>query len=280
MELIEGAVISQTPRPTCHIGPETNPRHSFQSRVQWAASDTGHEGMEIQVSLDERSGLTCQDGPISLLEHQVQVELLALRSPAGGCTGCDRASDHRPQLMELAPVRSALRDAQYACGSLSSGDENADSVADVDHPEIRQRRQSFPHDRQADLQLNRQLPGRFNSLTWSEISDADPPPDLVGHLRSQWAPRCGIEISRQSPEIEPLPRPAASWRPVPGLCCPIPFHHVRLQLFKSSELSQALAYWRMSLDLPPLRYDRSRCPPLTLRTSHSLLPWQAKPGNC
>ena len=144
MQLVEGAVLGQTPRPTGHIGPEANPRHSFQGRVQWAASHTGHEGMEIQVGLDESCGLTGQDRPISLVEHHVKVELLALSSPAGGCAGSDLTSDHRPQLMQLSPVRSALRHAQHACGSLSSSNEDADSVADLDHPEIRQGRQSFP----------------------------------------------------------------------------------------------------------------------------------------
>lgn len=47
-------------------------------------------------------------------------------------------------------MRSPVRDAQHASRWLSSNDEDANSMADLDHAEIRQRCQSFAQDRQTD----------------------------------------------------------------------------------------------------------------------------------
>lgn len=52
--------------------------------------------------------------------------------------------------MEFGPMRSPVGDAQDASRARSSSDEDANSMADLDHAEIRQRRQRFAQDGQTD----------------------------------------------------------------------------------------------------------------------------------
>jgi len=139
MQLIEPAVKRQTPRPPDHIGPQAHSSCSLKGGMERAASDAGHERVKVEVGLDEGDRLTRKYGPMALLEHQMKVELLAFCAPARSRAGRHLGSNRCPELMKLGPVCAPMRNPKHAGGSLSSGDENADAVADFDHPQIRQR---------------------------------------------------------------------------------------------------------------------------------------------
>lgn len=144
MQFVEVVVERQAPRPPCHVRPEAHSSHALKRGVERTASDSGHERMQVQVGLDECGRLTCQDGPMALLEQQVEVELLSVRASVRRCPGSDFCGDRRSQLVELGPVRSPVRHSQHARGGLSASHEDADPMSDFDHPEVRQRGQSFP----------------------------------------------------------------------------------------------------------------------------------------
>jgi hypothetical protein len=87
---------------------------------------------------------------MALLEQHVEVELLTVGASVRRCPGSDFGGDRGSQLVELGPVRSPVRDPKHAGGWLSASYEDADPMPDFDHPEVRQRRQSFPQDGQTD----------------------------------------------------------------------------------------------------------------------------------
>ena len=65
-----------------HIGPDAHASHSLHRRVERAASESGDEGVKVEVGLDERGRLTRQDGPMALLQQEVEVEPLPFRTPS------------------------------------------------------------------------------------------------------------------------------------------------------------------------------------------------------
>ena len=73
MQLIEFSVEGQTPSPPRHIGSQADASHAFQSRVQRATCESGHEGVQLQVSPDESVWLACENCAIALAEHHVEV---------------------------------------------------------------------------------------------------------------------------------------------------------------------------------------------------------------
>lgn len=150
MQFIEVFVERQAPRPPSHVRPEAHSSHALQRGMQRTASDSGHERVQVQVGLDEGLRLTRQDRPMALLEQQVEVKLLSVRAFVRRCPSSDFGGDRRSQLVELGPVRSPVRDSQHARGRHSASYEDADPMSHFDHPEVRQRRQSFPQDGQAD----------------------------------------------------------------------------------------------------------------------------------
>ncbi|MEX0625783.1 MAG: hypothetical protein WD402_04500 [Chloroflexota bacterium] len=82
MQFIEFVVKGQAPRPAGHIGPDAHSSHSLQRRVEGAASGSGDKRVQLEVGLDESGRFTRQDSPMALLEQEVEVELLAFRTPS------------------------------------------------------------------------------------------------------------------------------------------------------------------------------------------------------
>ena len=82
MQFIQFVIKGEMSRAAGHIGPDANASHSLQRRVEWAASDSGDESVQIEVRLDERGRFTRKDGPMALLEQEVEVEPLPIRTPS------------------------------------------------------------------------------------------------------------------------------------------------------------------------------------------------------